>query len=162
MRPRGPNVTVALSCRAHVPSRSGRCAVETKNVLLVEDDAALRSLVSEILADAGYRPIPISDHSQIQSALDRWQPCCVILDGEVDRWTGESSTWVDAASIRRTHPQVRVVIFTADRASLAEARAVRSPRSIAASVAGAVSKPFAVDEFLAIVERAVDIRLVSS
>jgi signal transduction histidine kinase len=129
--------------------------VDTRNVLLVEDDPALTTLVAEVLSGAGYHPIAIADHGEIESAVDRWRPHCVILDGEVPA-TGESRTWDDAAAIRRAHPSLPVVIFTADGASLAEARAQRSPRSVAAGFAGIISKPFVVDEFLATVKGAVE------
>ena len=129
--------------------------MEAKNILVVEDDRALSLLVSEILTDAGFRPITIADHATIEASVDRWQPRCVILDGE-DRSAGESRTWADAASIRRTHPTVPVVIFTADQTSLAEARAASSPRSVAAGFAGIIAKPFVVDEFLATVKSAVE------
>ena len=129
--------------------------MEAKNILVVEDDRALSLLVSEILTDAGFRPITIADHATIEASVDRWQPRCVILDGE-DRSAGESRTWADAASIRRTHPTVPVVIFTADPTSLAEARAASSPRSVAAGFAGIIAKPFVVDEFLATVKSAVE------
>jgi signal transduction histidine kinase len=123
--------------------------------LLVEDDPALTTLVADVLSGAGYHPITIADHGEIESAVDRWQPHCVILDGEVPA-TGESRTWDDAAAIRRAHPALPVVIFTADGASLAEARAASSPRSLAAGFAGIISKPFVVDEFLATVKSAVE------
>lgn len=129
--------------------------MDTRNVLLVEDDPALTFLVSEVLSGAGYKPITIADHAEIESAVDRWRPQCVILDGEVPS-TGESRTWDDAAGIRRAHPDVPVVIFTADGASLAEAREARSARSVAAGFAGIISKPFVVEEFLATVKGAVE------
>lgn len=128
-------------------------AVEARNVLIVEDDPALSALVARVLTGAGYRPITIADHTLIDSAVARWDPRCVILDGEV-RPTGESRTWDDAASIRRTHPGLPVVIFTGDGAALAEARAARSERSVAAGFAGIVSKPFVVEELLATVKSA--------
>ena len=137
------------------PPRRTLAHVDTRNVLLVEDDAALTSLVAEVLSGAGYKPITIADHGEIEAAVDRWQPRCVILDGEV-KATGESRTWDDAAVIRRDHPDLPVVIFTADGASLAEARAARSPRSVAAGFAGIISKPFVVEEFLATVKSAVE------
>ena len=129
--------------------------MEAKNVLVVEDDHALSALVSDILTDAGYQPITIADHATLEASVDRWQPRCVILDGE-DRSAGESRTWTDAASIRLKHPNVPVVIFTADPTSQAEARAARSPRSVAAGFAGIIPKPFVVDEFLATVKSAVE------
>ena len=125
------------------------------NVLVVEDDAALSELVGGLLAQAGYNAVTIADHAMIGAAVARWRPHCVILDGEV-RSTGASRTWDDAAAIRRAHPSLPVVMFTADSAALAEADANTSARSREASFAGIVSKPFVVEEFLATVRSAVD------
>ena len=129
--------------------------MEARNVLVVEDDAAISALVASLLTQAGYHPVTIADHGLIDAAVERWQPRCVILDGEV-RTTGESRTWDDAADIRAKHPAVPVVIFTADRAALREVRAGRSKRSRDAAFAGMVSKPFVVEEFLTTVRRAVE------
>jgi signal transduction histidine kinase len=129
--------------------------VDPKNVLVVEDDAALSLLVSSLLTEAGYNPVSIADHAQIGAAVAQWHPRCVILDGEITS-TGATRTWDDAAAIRRAHPTLPVVMFTADGAALAEAGAGTSRRSRAASFAGIVSKPFVVEEFLATVKSAVD------
>jgi signal transduction histidine kinase len=125
------------------------------NVLVVEDDLALSKLVGELLDDAGYRPLTIADHSLIGAAVERWQPRLVILDGEV-RTTGEGRSWDDAVAIRRAHPDLPVVMFSADSDDLAEARAGTTERSRAASFAGIVGKPFVVEEFLATVKGAVE------
>jgi signal transduction histidine kinase len=127
----------------------------TRNVLVVEDDLALSELVGGLLTEAGYRPVTIADHALIGAAVERWEPGCVILDGELTS-TGESRTWEDAAAIRRDHPKLPVLMFTADGAALAEAGAGTSGRSRAAGFAGIVSKPFVVEEFLAAVKKAVD------
>lgn len=119
-----------------------------QTVLLVEDDLALSTLVSGLIAEAGYEPVTIADHSQISSAVERWRPRCVILDGEV-RVTGEGRSWDDAVALRRAHPALPVLMFTADAAALAEVRSGTSERSRAASFTGSVSKPFLVEEFLA-------------
>jgi CheY-like chemotaxis protein len=125
------------------------------NVLVVEDDVALSKLVGGLLDEAGYRPITIADHSLIGAAVERWQPRLVILDGEV-RTTGEGRSWEDAVAIRRAHPDLPVVMFSADSDDLAEARAGTTERSRAASFAGIVGKPFVVEEFLATVKSAVE------
>jgi signal transduction histidine kinase len=127
----------------------------TRNVLVVEDDLALSELVGGLLTEAGYRPVTIADHALIGAAVDRLEPGCVILDGEITS-TGESRTWEDAAAIRRAHPELPVLMFTADGAALAEAGAGTSGRSRAAHFAGIVSKPFVIEEFLATVKKAVD------
>src|SRR5256885_83646 len=123
------------------------------NVLVVEDAPALSALVGVLLHEAGYRAVTITDHAQIASAVDRWRPRCVILDGEVLS-TGESRSWDDAVAIRRAHPDLPVVMFTADNQALDEARAGTSERSRAAGFVGIVGKPFVIEEFLMTVKSA--------
>jgi signal transduction histidine kinase len=127
----------------------------SNNVLVVEDDVALSKLVGGLLDEAGYRPVTIADHALIGAAVDRWQPRLVILDGEV-RSSGKGRSWDDAVAIRRAHPDLPVLMFSADTDDLEEARAGTSERSRAASFAGTVGKPFVVEEFLATVKNAVD------
>jgi CheY-like chemotaxis protein len=126
-----------------------------KNVLVVEDDLALSKLVGGLLDHAGYRPVTIADHALIGSAVERWQPRLVILDGEI-RATGEGRSWDDAVAIRRAHPHIPVLMFSANSDDLAEAQAGTSDRSRAASFAGIVGKPFVVEEFLATVKSVVE------
>jgi signal transduction histidine kinase len=123
-------------------------------VLLVEDDVVLSRLMATLLDEAGYRSVTIADHDQIGDAIDRFDPKCVILDGEVGH-TGRSRSWEDAAAIRRAHPALPVLMFTADANALAEERAGTSTRSRAAGFVGVVSKPFVVEEFLATLKSAV-------
>ena len=126
-----------------------------KNVLVVEDDVALSKLVGGLLEEAGYSPVTIADHALIGAAVERWQPRVVILDGEV-RATGEGRSWDDAVAIRRAHPDIPVLMFSANSDDLAEAQAATSVRSRAASFAGIVGKPFVVEEFLATVKSVVE------
>ncbi|TMC45220.1 MAG: hybrid sensor histidine kinase/response regulator [Chloroflexi bacterium] len=123
-------------------------------VLLVEDDVVLSELVTTLVKGAGYQAVTIADHNQIGEAIDRFDPKCVILDGEIGR-TGLSRSWDDAAAIRRAHPALPVLMFTADAEAIAEERAGTSPRSRNAGFVGAVPKPFVVEEFLATLQSAV-------
>jgi signal transduction histidine kinase len=123
-------------------------------VLLVEDDVLLSKLVTTLVDGAGYQSVTIADHDQIRDAIDRFAPKCVILDGEVGR-TGRSRSWEDAAAIRRDHPALPVLMFTADADALAEERAGTSSRSREAGFVGVVPKPFIVEEFLATLNSAV-------
>jgi signal transduction histidine kinase len=116
-------------------------------VLLVEDDVVLSKLMATLLDDAGYRSVTIAEHAQIDDSIARFDPKCVILDGEIGR-TGRSRSWEDAARIRRDHPELPVLMFTADADALAEERAGTSERSREAGFVGAVPKPFVVEEFL--------------
>ncbi|MGH2491908.1 MAG: ATP-binding response regulator [Candidatus Limnocylindria bacterium] len=128
--------------------------VARPSVLLVEDDLLLSKLMATLVEGAGYQSVTIADHDQIGDAIERFDPKCVILDGEVGQ-TGRSRSWDDAAAIRRDHPALPVLMFTADADALAEERAGTSTRSREAGFVGVVPKPFIVEEFLATLHSAV-------
>lgn len=129
--------------------------MEGQNVLVVEDDAALSELVREVLAEAGYHPIVISDHALIAQSVKQWRPRCVLLDGELLS-TGASRSWHDAAALHRVDPELPVVLLTADTEAVREARLGRTYRSRAAAFAGIIGKPFDLEELLAVVRAVVD------
>jgi signal transduction histidine kinase len=124
-------------------------------VLLVEDEPLLKKLVGGLLEEAGYEHVTIANHDQIAGAIERYHPQCVILDSEPPA-KGRGRSWADAAAIRRSHPELPVLMFTADPDSMAEARAKTSRRSQAADYSGVIDKPFLILEFLATLKHAVD------
>jgi signal transduction histidine kinase len=124
-------------------------------VLLVEDEPTVSKIVGELLDDAGYEHVSIADHNQISAAILHWNPRCIILDSEPGS-AGHERSWADAAAIRRAHPELPVLMFTADPSSMAEARAGTTQRSKAAGYAGVIDKPLLVVEFLATLKNAVD------
>ncbi|HEX6061366.1 MAG TPA: ATP-binding protein [Candidatus Limnocylindria bacterium] len=123
-------------------------------VLLVEDEPLLSTLVGRLLDEAGYDHESISDHAGITAAIARRHPRCIILDSDPGS-KGHERSWADAAAIRRSHPELPVLMFTADPAATAEARAGTTARSKAAGYAGVIDKPFLVVEFLATLKHAV-------
>jgi CheY-like chemotaxis protein len=123
-------------------------------VLLVEDEPILSTLVGRLLDEAGYEHESISDHAGIAAAIARRRPRCIILDSDPGS-EGHERSWADAAAIRRSHPELPVLMFTADPASMAEARAGMTARSKAAGYTGVIDKPFLVVEFLATLKHAV-------
>jgi signal transduction histidine kinase len=124
-------------------------------VLLVEDEPSLSKLVGKLLDEAGYEHQSISDHEGIAAAIARRQPRCIILDSDPGS-KGHERSWADAARIRRLHPELPVLMFTADPDSMAEARAGTTARSRAAGYTGVIDKPFLVVEFLATLKHAVE------
>jgi signal transduction histidine kinase len=122
-------------------------------VLLVEDDLVMSKLMAKLLDEAGYRSLTIADHDQIGAAIERFNPSCVILDGQLGP-TGHTRSWTDAAAIRRAHPGLPVLMFSADSDALAEERAGTSRRSRDAGFVGVVPKPFMIEEFLATLQKA--------
>ncbi|GAC1699185.1 MAG: hypothetical protein NVS9B6_10590 [Candidatus Limnocylindrales bacterium] len=129
--------------------------LERPMVLLVEDEPTVSKVVGHLLEEAGYGHVTIAEHDLIPAAVERWQPQCVILDSEPPA-NGQGRSWADAAAIRRAHPDLPVLMFTADEDSMAEARAGTSARSEAAGFAGVMDKPFLVMEFLATLKHAVE------
>lgn len=123
-------------------------------VLLVEDEPTVSKVVGELLDEAGYEHVSIADHKEIAEAITRWKPQCIILDSEPGS-AGHERSWADAAAIRRAHPDLPVIMFTADPAATAEAKDATSARSKAAHYAGVIDKPFLVLEFLATLKAAV-------
>ena len=124
-------------------------------ILLVEDEPSVSKVVGQLLDEAGYEHVSIADHSEIPAAILRWSPRCVILDSDPGS-AGHERSWADAAAIRRSYPDLPVLMFTADPKSMAEARSKRSARSRAADYAGVLDKPFLIVEFLATLKSAVD------
>ena len=124
-------------------------------VLLVEDEPTLSKLVGRLLDEAGYEHESISDHDGIAAAIARRQPRCIILDSDPGS-AGHERSWADAATIRRLHPELPVLMFTADPDSMAEARAGTTARSRAAGYTGVIDKPFLVVEFLATLKRVME------
>ena len=124
-------------------------------VLLVEDEPTVSKIVGKLLDDAGYEHVSIADHNQITAAILHWNPRCIILDSEPGS-AGHERSWADAAAIRRAHPTLPVLMFTADPSSMAEARAGTTDRSKAAGYAGVIDKPLLVVEFLAALKSAVE------
>ena len=124
-------------------------------VLLVEDEPTVSKIVGKLLDEAGYEHVSIADHKQITAAILRWKPRCIILDSEPGS-AGHERSWADAAAIRRAHPDLPVLMFTADPSSVAEARAGKTARARAAGYAGVIDKPLLVVEFLATLKSAVE------
>jgi signal transduction histidine kinase len=131
--------------------------VDKPRVLLVEDEPAVSKVVGKLLDEAGYEHASIADHDQIAASILRFKPRCVILDSEPGS-AGHARSWADAAAIRRANPDLPVLMFTADAASMAEARAGTTARARAAHYAGVIDKPLLVVEFLATLRRAVGTR----
>ena len=112
-------------------------------------------VVGKLLEEAGYEHFSIASHREIEAAIARWKPKCIILDSDPGS-AGHARSWSDAASIRREHPKIPVLMFTADPDATAEARARSTARSKAADYAGVIDKPFLVIQFLATLKQAVE------
>ena len=110
-------------------------------VLVVDDDAAIRDAVRDLLEDAGIRVETASDGAEALSRIEVRRPRLVLLDMRMPGMDG----WDFATALRERDLELPVVVMTA----AADAR--RWAEEIGAS--GFVPKPFAVSELIAAVRR---------
>jgi two-component system, chemotaxis family, chemotaxis protein CheY len=111
-------------------------------VLVVEDDAATRALLRDVLEDAGYAVRVAADGAAGLRAARAVRPALVLLDLRLPGTDG----WAFAAAYRRAPaPRAPVVVLTADVDAAAYAAGL--------GAAGHLLKPFDLDELLALVRR---------
>ena len=111
-------------------------------VLVVEDDAATRALLREVLEEAGYAVREAADGAAGLRAARAARPALVLLDLYLPGTDG----WAFAAAYRRAPtPRAPVVVLTADTDGEAHAAGL--------GAAGHLRKPFDLDALLALVRR---------
>ena len=114
-------------------------------VLIVDDDAAIRALLRELLHEAGYASLEAAEGLEAIRLLEddalRARICLVLLDLNMPRADGIAVLQHLAAGRR----MVPVVAMSANIGQLLEARRL--------GVAAALEKPFELDTLLALVGR---------
>lgn len=66
-----------------ITSRRGRCGRDVEGVsrvLIVEDNDDLRALLGEVLDDAGFEVLAVSNGAEALQATREWQPDAIVLD----------------------------------------------------------------------------------
>lgn len=127
-----------------------------KHVLVLDDDRDIAEMVQTILIDEGFRVSCLYDlrpTEEMQAAVARLEPDCILLDGASPR--GFATSWELAEWLASRSRPVPVVMLTAHHVDREEAMLDVSARAKAARFAGAIAKPFDIDEFAAMVHKAV-------
>ena len=116
------------------------------NILVVEDDDAIRGLVSEVLRDDGYQVQEATNGAEALATVRATRPDLIVLDlmmPVMDGWTFvrecRRSDWCD---------DVPIVVTSASHDLPRTADQLR-----ALGVRTCIAKPFDVDGLLALVER---------
>ena len=120
-------------------------------ILVVEDDASIRGLVSEVLRDDGYEVSEASNGVEALEALGERLPDLIVLDlmmPIMDGWT-----FVEECRRNRVCDEVPIVVTSASHDLPSTAERLRS-----FGVRTCLAKPFDVDGLLALVERYVPFR----
>jgi len=115
-------------------------------ILLVEDDAAIREALDEVLADLGYEVVSAPDgRGGLQLAAQQAEPCPILLDWRMPVLDGPEFL----ARLRELPrgKEFPVILSTADRAA--------TDLTIGGDqVAAILSKPFDLESLLAALSRA--------
>ncbi|MDZ7291592.1 MAG: sigma-54 dependent transcriptional regulator [candidate division KSB1 bacterium] len=118
--------------------------IEPKLILVVDDEAPMRKNLSELLSEEGYAIDEATDGLEAIAKTNLQQPQLILLDIKLPKMDGLTAL----AEIKKIAPDVPVIVFTAHGTS---------ERAIEAMKLGAydyLEKPFDLDEFLLIVQRA--------
>jgi len=115
-------------------------------ILLVEDDAAIREALDEVLADLGYEVVSAPDgRGGLQLAAQQAEPCPILLDWRMPVLDGPEFL----ARLRELPrgKEFPVILSTADRAATDLTMG-------GDQVAAILSKPFDLESLLAALSRA--------
>jgi len=111
-------------------------------ILVVDDDEAIRTVVSLVLSDEGY-DVVTAEHGR--AALDRLatvQPDLILLDMRMPIMDG----WELARAYRSApEPRASIVVLTAAHDAASRAAQIEA--------AGYLAKPFGLDDLLAVVSK---------
>lgn len=107
-----------------------------KRVLVVDDDASIRELLSTALEDDGYEVVPATNGADALSVCERWRPDVIVLDLMMPVMDG----WQFAAELRAREEDIPIVLLSAARDLRTHAKAL--------SAAEIIEKPFDLSELL--------------
>jgi CheY-like chemotaxis protein len=114
-----------------------------KRVLVVDDDASIRELLSAAFEDDGYEVMPARNGEDALSVCERWRPDVIVLDlmmPVMDGWT----------FAKRLHERDDIPIVVLSAANDLE----RHAKALGAT--DVVGKPFDLDQLLPKVARAAE------
>jgi CheY-like chemotaxis protein len=116
----------------------------TRSALVVEDDAVIRSVLVETLAEEGWEVREARDGQSALDELDGWRPTVIVLDLAMPTMDG----WAFRAEQRRRGlaPDVPLVIVSASRETELRAQEL--------DPAAVLLKPFDLNELIDAVHRA--------
>jgi two-component system chemotaxis response regulator CheY len=123
-----------------------RPGVMMPQILVVEDDAAIRGLVSEILRDDGYQVREASNGAEALERLSDVRPDLIVLDLMMPVMNGWA--FVEECRNKPDCGDVPIVVTSASHDLQRTAERLRS-----FGVRTCLAKPFDVDGLLALVER---------
>ncbi|MBN2226162.1 MAG: sigma-54-dependent Fis family transcriptional regulator [candidate division Zixibacteria bacterium] len=120
--------------------------MKNKSILIVDDEAFMRKNIIDLLSSKGCRLSEAADGDEAIEKVSSSKPDLVLLDINLPKTDGLTAL----GEIKRILPDLPVIVFTAYGTS---------ERAIKAMKAGAydyIEKPFELDQFLLIIQRALE------
>ena len=118
-------------------------AAETRSVLIVDDDAGIRSLLADLLKENGYATQPAKTAAEATTQIAKQRPDLVMMDVKLPDQDGLDLL----RQIKREHPELDIIVMTAFGGSSSAIKAMEN------GAYDYVTKPFEVDDLLATLRR---------
>ncbi|HEX3220039.1 MAG TPA: sigma-54 dependent transcriptional regulator, partial [Candidatus Limnocylindria bacterium] len=116
---------------------------DTRSVLVVDDDAQIRSLLTDLLKEAGYTVRQAKTGAEATAAVEKQRPDLVMMDVKLPDMDG-----LDVLkSMKRERPELEVIVMTAFGGSSSAIKAMEQ------GAYDYVTKPFEIDDLLATLRR---------
>ncbi|MCR5224976.1 MAG: sigma-54 dependent transcriptional regulator [Alphaproteobacteria bacterium] len=118
-------------------------------ILIIDDEAEVRSLVSDVLTDEGYKTEVAADEHEAVSILKTYQPNLIFLD----LWIGsdESAGIKILNKIKKLYPDIPVVIISGHGTIDVAVQAIQN------GAFDFIEKPFVIDRLLLTCKRALEL-----
>lgn len=116
---------------------------DSRSVLVVDDDAQIRSLLTDLLKEAGYTVRSAKTGAEATASVAKQRPDLVMMDVKLPDMDG-----LDVLkSIKRERPELEVIVMTAFGGSSSAIKAMEH------GAYDYVTKPFEIDDLLATLRR---------
>lgn len=122
--------------------------MSSKDILIVDDETAIREVVADILADEGYAARQAANSRQALAEIERREPALVLLDIWLEGSEMDGVQILDW--IRRHHPDVPVIMFSGHGTIETAVAAIKK------DAYDFIEKPFKSDRLLLAVQHALE------
>jgi two-component system response regulator AtoC len=116
---------------------------DTRSVLIVDDDAQIRSLLADLLKDAGYEPRQAKTAAAAVTEVNKKRPDLVMMDVKLPDQDGLDLL----KQIKREHSELDIIVMTAFGGSSSAIKAMEN------GAYDYVTKPFEIDDLLLTLKR---------
>lgn len=122
--------------------------MDSKDILIVDDETAIREIVADILEDEGYRARQAANSREALAEIERREPALVLLDIWLEGSEMDGVQILDW--IREHHPDVPVIMFSGHGTIETAVAAIRK------GAYDFIEKPFKSDRLLLAVQHALE------